>query len=270
MGERVRAQNLDFWVERQGRGPEVLIISGLADPVEAWQFQLDGLQDRYRLTAYDNRGVGRTPMGEEPLTVPAAANDAAALLEALGVPAAHVVGHSVGGVIAQELALRHPQLVRSLVLVSTWARLDAYFRATLNVWRWLAEVAPSERAFFEAFFLWVYTPRAHANGLVEQIIQGALAFPHKMSTQAVQRWFDTFAYETADRLAKITAPTLVLSGGLDRPATPQFGQLVAEGIPGARFKVLPEEAHRPFTENPKEFNARVDAFWHDIETRGSA
>ena len=265
MGDQVLAGSVDFWVERRGRGPEVLIISGLADPVEAWQFQLDGLQDRYRLTAYDNRGVGRTPMGEEPLTVPAAADDAAALLEALAVPTAHILGHSIGGVIAQELALRHPQLVRSLVLVSTWARLDAYFRSTLNVWRWLAEVAPSERAFYEAFFLWVYTPRAHANGLVEQVIQGALAFPHKMSTQAVQRWFDTFAYETADRLAAITAPTLVLAGGLDRPASPQFGQLVAEGIPGARFEVLPEEAHRPFTENPEEFNARVDAFWREVD-----
>ena len=265
MGEQVRVRNLDSWVERHGHGPEVLIIGGLGDPMEAWQLQLDGLSDRYRLTAYDNRGVGRTPMGEEPLTVPAAADDAAALLEALAVSAAHLVGHSIGGVIAQELALRHPQLVRSLVLVSTWARLDAYFRSTINVWRWLAEVAPSERAFYEAFFLWVYTPRAHANGLVEQVIQGALAFPHKMSAQAVQRWFDTFAHQTADHLAEITAPTLVLAGGLDRPASPQFGQLVAEGVPGARFEVLPEEAHRPFTEDPEEFNARVDAFWREVD-----
>jgi pimeloyl-ACP methyl ester carboxylesterase len=97
MGDQVRAGKVDFWVERRGQGPEVLFISGLADPVEAWQFQLDGLQGRYRLTAYDNRGVGRTPMGEEPHTVPAAADDAAALLQALGVPAAHVVGHSIGG-----------------------------------------------------------------------------------------------------------------------------------------------------------------------------
>jgi pimeloyl-ACP methyl ester carboxylesterase len=65
MGEQVRARNLDSWVERHGHGPEVLIIAGLGDPVEAWQFQLDGLSDRYRLTAYDARGVGRTRIPEE-------------------------------------------------------------------------------------------------------------------------------------------------------------------------------------------------------------
>jgi pimeloyl-ACP methyl ester carboxylesterase len=140
--------------------------------------QLDGLADRYRLTAFDNRGAGRTPLSEGPLSAATMADDAAALLRALAVPAAHVAGFSMGSAIAQELALRHPELVRSLVLVSTYARPDALFRSQLNFWRWLPEAAPSERAFFEAFFTWVYTPRAHADGSVEQIVEEALAFPH--------------------------------------------------------------------------------------------
>jgi pimeloyl-ACP methyl ester carboxylesterase len=145
MGEHVRAGNLDMWVERRGRGPDVLLIAGLGDPAEAWQFQLDGLADRYRLTAYDNRGMGRTPLPAEPFSVATMADDAAALLRALDVPAAHVTGFSGGSVIAQELVLRHPGLVRSLVLASTWARPDAYFRAAAKFWRWLPEAAPSER-----------------------------------------------------------------------------------------------------------------------------
>ena len=87
-----------------------------------------------------------------------------------------------------------------------------------------------------------------------------------MPPQAVQRWLDAFAgHETADRLADIAAPTVVLAGGLDRPATPQFGQELAEGIPGARFELLPEEGHRPFVEVPDQFNARVDAFWREVD-----
>jgi pimeloyl-ACP methyl ester carboxylesterase len=269
MGELVRAGSVDLWVERRGQGPDVLIIAGLGDPVEAWQFQLDGLQDRYRVTAFDSPGVGRSPMLQEPFTVADMADHVAGLLRALAVPTAHVVSQSGGSAIAQELALRHGELVRSLVLVGTWARPDAYLRSTLSFFRWLPEVVPSERAFLEAFFLWVYTPRAHANGLVEQVIQGAIAFPHKMSTEALQRWLDTFiAHDTADRLSEISAPTLVLAGGLDRAAAPYLGRVVANGIPGARFEVLPEEGHRPFVEAADEFNARVDVFWREVEKQG--
>ncbi|WP_244190527.1 alpha/beta fold hydrolase [Streptomyces caeruleatus] len=151
MGETINADGVEVWVERRGKGPDVLLIAGLGDPAEAWQAQLDGLSDRYRLTAFDNRGAGRTRSPKESVTVARMADDAAALLRALDVPAAHVAGFSGGSFIAQELALRHPDLVRSLVLMSTVARSDAYFRSMTGFWRWMVESAPSERALLEAF-----------------------------------------------------------------------------------------------------------------------
>ena len=269
MGEHMRAGDLEMWVERQGTGPDVLLIAGLGDPAEAWQFQLDGLADRYRLTAYDNRGTGRTPLPAEPFSVVTMADDAAALLRALDVRTAHVAGFSGGSAIAQELALRHPGLVRSLILTSTWARPDAFFRAAVNFLRWLPEAAPTERAALEAFYLWLYTPRAHEDGTVEKIIEEVLAFPHQPSTEAIQRTLDAFAvHDTAARLSQIAVPTLVLAGGLDLITPPRYGRVVADAIPGARFEVLAEEAHQPFQEVPELFNARVDAFWREVEARG--
>ena len=265
MGERVKAGDVELWVERHGQGPDVLLIAGLGDPAEAWQPQLDGLADRYRLIAFDNRGAARTPLPEGPLSPTMMADDAAALLRALEVPSAHVAGFSMGSAIAQELALRHPDLVRSLVLISTYARADALFRSQLNFWRWLPEVAPNERAFFEAFFTWVYTPRAHADGSVDQIVEEALAFPDQQSLEGFQAQVDVcLAHDTADRLSDITAPTLVLSGEYDTILPPRFGRSVAEAIPNARFDVMPGEAHQPFQEVPDEFNARVDAFWREV------
>jgi pimeloyl-ACP methyl ester carboxylesterase len=269
MGERVNAGAVELWVERRGTGPEVLLISGLGDPAEAWEPQLDGLADRYRLTAFDNQGVGRTPLLGGPLSPATLADDAAALLRALGVPSAHVAGFSMGSAIAQELALRHPGLVRSLVLVSTYARPEALFRAQLNFWRWLVEVAPSERAFYEAIFTWVYTPRAHADGSVDQIVEEALAFQHQQSVEAFQAQVDAcLSHDTADRLAQITAPTLVVAGEFDILLPPRLGQAVAAAIPNARFEVWPGEAHQPFQEVPDEFNTRLDDFWRAAEAAG--
>jgi pimeloyl-ACP methyl ester carboxylesterase len=182
------------------------------------------------------------------------------------VPAAHVAGFSMGSTIAQELALRHPQLVRSLALVSTYARPDALLRSQLEFWRWLAEAAPSERAFFEAFFTWVYTPRAHADGTVDQLVEEALAFPHPQSLEAFQAQVDAcLAHDTADRLSRILAPTLVLAGEFDIVLPPRCGRSIAAGIPNARFEVMAGEAHQPFQEVSDEFNARVDAFWREVD-----
>src|SRR5829696_1979717 len=105
MGNHVRASDLDIWTEQVGAGPDVLLIGGLGDTVESWQFQLDGLADRYRLTAFDNRGAGRTAMPSGPVSVEMMADDAAAVLRALAIPAAHIVGFSGGRIVAQELAL---------------------------------------------------------------------------------------------------------------------------------------------------------------------
>jgi pimeloyl-ACP methyl ester carboxylesterase len=269
VGEHARVGDLDIWTEQAGEGPDVLLIGGLGDTVESWQFQLDGLADRYRLIAFDNRGAGRTAMPDGPVTVEAMADDAAGVLRALEVPFAHVAGFSGGSKVAQELGLRHPELVRSLVLQSTWPVPDPYLRSWGLFVRWLIEVAPSERAFLEGFFLDIYTARAHNEGMVDQIIEEVLAFPHKQSTEDLHRSLDAFLdHDTTDRLPEIAAPTLVLAGGRDSTARPSLCRAVAELIPGAQFEVMEEEAHQPFQEVPDQWNARVDAFWREVEARG--
>jgi len=260
-GRLVAAGDVDLWVERRGEGPDVLLIAGLSDVAEAWTAQLAGLSDRYRITAYDNRGAGRSPDIPAGFTVAEMADDAAALLRALDVEAAHVAGFSGGSLTAQELALRHPDLVRSLVLVSTWARPKPYLRKATDVFRWLPDAAPAERAMLEAFFLWIYTRRAHDDGTVDAIIDEALAFPHPQPPESFRRQVDTWmTYDSYDRLPAVTAPTLVVAGEQDILSPPDLGRVVAERIPGAEFLVMAGEAHQPFQEQPEWFNAVVSEF----------
>jgi pimeloyl-ACP methyl ester carboxylesterase len=259
----------DIHVVTRGDGPDVLLIAGLTDPAESWSFQLQGLSDRYRVTAYDNRGTGRTPLrDDEPLTVATMADDAAAVIRRIGVESAHVCGFSGGSAIAQELALRHPGVVRSLVLMSTWARIEPYYRSVLRAWRRLATAAADERAMLEDFFVWIYTARGHANGFVDQVVAEALEFEHPQSLGDFLRQLAAFEdHDTHDRLPQITAPTLVLAGSEDIAAPARLGRVVADRIPGAEFQLMEGEAHQPFQEAPEDFNARVDAFWRRVAAR---
>jgi len=267
-GRHVRVGTLDVWTEQVGEGPDVLLIGGAGDTVESWQFQLDGLADRYRMTAFDTRGAGRTAMPDAPVTVAVMADDAAGVLDALGIASAHVAGFSGGSIVAQELAVRRPDLVRSLVLQSTWPVPDVYLRSWLRFVQWLAAAAPSERAFLEGFFLDIYTARAHEDGTVAAFVDEVLAFPHKQAVEDLQRYLDAFVDDTAaDRPSRITAPTLVLVGGVDPAARRELGRAVADAIPGAVFEVWESEAHQPFQEVPDRWNARADDFWREVEAR---
>ena len=261
----VEVGDAELWFEQRGTGPDVLLIAGLSDPVEAWEPQLAGLSDRYRVTSFDNRGAGRSPMIPDGFTVADLADDAAGVLGALGIEHAHVAGFSGGSVTAQELALRHPDAVRSLVLQSTWAHWDAYAAAGTRFWHWMVDRAPSDREMLEAFFLWVYTPRAHADGTVEAFIEDAMAFPHPQSAEGFHGQLAAYeAHDARDRLHGISVPTLVLAGSEDRITRPSLCAEVADGIPGATFRILEGEAHQPFQERPEEWNAIVHAFWQEV------
>jgi pimeloyl-ACP methyl ester carboxylesterase len=268
MSEPITAADAELWVESRGEGPEVLFIAGLGDPAETWTAQLQGLADRYRLIAFDNRGSGRSPLTGQPLSLASMVEDAAHVLDARGAGPAHVVGHSGGSLVAQELALRRPDLVRSLVLVGTWGRRDEYLRAMIAAWRWMAAAAPSPEALLKAFFVWLYTPAAHADGRVEQAVTRALTFPHPQTPAGFVGQLDAFTdHDTLDLLPGIAAPTLVLAGEIDIATPPRLGRMVAQRIPNAEFEVLAGQAHRPFEESPDQFNARVDAFWGQVGSR---
>jgi 3-oxoadipate enol-lactonase len=271
MGRHIRANDLDIWTEQVGMGPDVLLIGGLGDTVESWQFQLDGMADRYRMTAFDNRGAGRTTRPLTAATVEGLADDAAAVLDAYGIGSAHVAGFSGGSIISQEIALRHPGLVRSLVLQSTWSAPDPYLRAWGRFVEWLLDAAPDERTFLESFFLDIYTARAHNDGTVAALVDEVLAFPYKQSPEDVHRFLAAFwHHDSTEALPRIDAPTLVLAGGIDPTARPELGRAVADAIPGARFEIWETEAHQPFQEVPERWNARVDAFWQDVDARLAA
>jgi len=261
----VSANGVDLWVEQDGDGDDVLFISGLADEGACWVDQVAGLRDRYRVTIFDNRGVGRSTTPDGPFQISDFAADTAALLDELGLESAHIVGSSMGGAIAQELALSRPERVRSLVLNGTWSRGDRFLQEIFRSWMWSAQKADSIRDFLVAVNLWCFSPRIWNEGIMDEWLKAAAASPYAQSVDAFCRSAEALlGHDTADRLGAISAPTLVTVGELDLVLPPRFSRDLVERIPGARLVIVPEAGHQPFQELPEGYNRILLEFWQSL------
>ena len=259
------ANGVDLWVEQEGEGDDVLFISGLADEGACWVDQVAGLKDRYRITTFDNRGVGRSATPDGPFLITDFAADTAALIETLGLQRPHIVGSSMGGAIAQELALARPELVRSLVLNGTWCRGDRFFKEVIRNWMWSAEQADSIRDFLVTVNLWCFSPRIWNEGTMDGWIDAAEASPYAQSVDAFCRSAQALIeHDSADRVGSIDVPTLVTVGELDLALPVRFSKELVERIPNARLEVLQEAGHQPFQEIPDEYNRLLAGFWQSV------
>jgi pimeloyl-ACP methyl ester carboxylesterase len=261
----VTANGLDLWVEQQGSGEDVLFVAGLADEGACWADQVAGLADGYRVTTFDNRGAGRSSTPDGPFRIADFAADTIALMDALGLEQPHVVGSSMGGAIAQELALAHPGRVRSLVLNGTWCRGDRFLHEVFRSWMWVAGKADRTRDFLVVVNLWCFAPRIWNDGTMDRWLDDAEASEHQQSVDAFCRSTRALLeHDTADRLGAISAPTLVTVGELDLTLPPRFSHEIVERIEGARLVVIPEAGHQPFQELPEDYNRLLVEFWSSL------
>jgi len=239
------------YYESTGDGDPLLLIAGFACDHTIWSPVVRALASNYRVVVFDNRGVGQSAAAEAPGSVAQMAQDAAGLLDALGLSRAHVAGHSMGGLIAQELALARPEQVQTLMLLSSCARVDERARAIIQFWGELPRlVDPATAARF--VLPWIYTSAFFATtGAVEKLIALIVADPFPPSAQVIQGQSQAIsAADTLDRLADISCPTLVLVGNEDVLLPVPFAEQLARGICGAELVVREKAGHGLLIESP--------------------
>ncbi len=250
---KVRANGIELYVETHGAGEPLLLIAGLACDHTMWAEVVPALTDHYRVIVFDNRGVGRSTAPDSPYTIRMMAGDTAALLDEIGVGPVHVAGYSMGGQIAQELALARPGQVRSLMLLSSCARCDERNKAVLQTWGELPGLV-EPRLMARLLLPWLYTSAFFTRpGAVEQLLTLLLENPYPATPQGIYRQTRALGdFDTTSRLEDIRCPTLVLVGREDVLLPVTFSEQLARGIPGAELVVLDKAAHGLLVEAPQE------------------
>ena len=232
-----------------GNGPPVLLIQGVGVIGEGWRPQIDGLEDRFTLIAFDNRGIGGSTMPDGTLTIPDMASDAFALMSALGFERFHAAGHSMGGLIAQEMELRQPARIMSLALLCTFAHGRQGAKPSLGMLPTAIRTRIGTRAMRRDAFLELVMPREYLQKSNRAQLAERLRplFGHDLADQPpiVMKQLRAMArFDAADRLHQLgSIPTLVIAASEDRIARPVFGRELAKAIPGAVYVELPNAGH---------------------------
>jgi pimeloyl-ACP methyl ester carboxylesterase len=269
---------VELYYEEHGSGDPLLLIMGLAADSQAWMFQLPDFAARYRTIAFDNRGVGRSSKPPGPYTIHEMADETVGLLDALSIPRAHVIGVSMGGMIAQELVLRHPDRVRGLVLACTYPEPDAeverqrefslkQFGGTIGT-DGVMQVDIS--AINPLMFLQQLLPTVFNQQFIDrelpklmQIFSGALQWGFSMEAILGQVGA-VMSHNATERLHQIKSPTLVITGDADRLVPPSGSDILAREIPGAKLVKVPGGSHGFNFETPEIFNREVLGFLETV------
>lgn len=246
-------------------GPPVLMIQGLGADKHLWDLQRAALAPWYHTIALDNRGAGRSDKPFGHYSLEQMADDAVAVLDAIGVERAHVVGASMGGAITQVLALRHPDRIRSLTLACTACQHHPWRRELLAEWASIAETRGMAAMTAEAA-RWMIGPRSFRRLSPALGWLGPLAFsrpPHAFAGQvaAILDIDDGLA----DRLPEISAPTLVIVGNQDILTPRGDSEHLAELIPTAELVVVSGAAHGIMVEHASTFNRALLDFLRRAE-----
>jgi 3-oxoadipate enol-lactonase len=253
----VTCQGLDLFYAERGEGVPLIFLNGLAGDHQYWMGQLRAFSKRFRCLALDNRDAGQSSYATASYRIADLAGDVAGLMEQLNLPAAHVVGLSLGGMIAQELALAHPARVRSLFLVGTVGKCDAWFGATLDAYSCLRRQVRDTCEFFQVLLPWLVSHRYFEQPERADWLKAILGqHSHPQKIDGFFRQFEAIrGHDALDRLGQVRCPVLVAAGEDDMIAPPRYARQIADRIPHARLAVMPGIGHAPPIEDAHAFNA---------------
>ncbi|WP_088239598.1 alpha/beta fold hydrolase [Calothrix rhizosoleniae] len=258
---KIQANGIEVFYNISGTGEPLLLLAGFACDNSYWSLMMPHLTKKYQVIRVDNRGVGRSSTPTQPYSIKEIARDVAVLLEHLCIDSISVIGHSMGGQIAQELALNDPTKVQNLILISSWAQANSIFHTIIESWGDLPQILDWQQ-YQKIILPWVFTDKFLSTPLaIAQILQMAINYPFRPTPQGLYDQSRAILNtDTSDRISEISCPTLVMVGKQDILTPVAFSQQLAQLIPYAEIALIENCGHGLLIESPHAVAEKILGF----------
>jgi len=262
---KTRLNGIDLYYEVHGKGAPLMLIAGLASDSQSWQPIIEDLSRRYMVITPDNRGVGRTTPGDVEISIRQMADDCFGLIRHLELTSVHVLGHSMGGFVALDLAIRTPDGVNKLILAGTSSSNSPRNNALFSDWATCLETGMDAGLWFRNIFYWIFSSRFFEDtAAVKEAVRLATEYPYLQNAAAFRNQVKAIAtFDAKKTLSGICSKSLVISGKEDLLFPPALGAALAGAIPGARPCIIDNAAHSIHIEQPQAFTDCVLDFLLD-------
>ncbi len=255
--------NISIYYEQHGEGSDDLIlIGGLSSDHQVWKSTLRHFSKHFRILIFDNRGAGKSSTPDYPYTTEMMANDVLQLMDLLGIKRAHVLGHSMGGCIAQQMALLAPEKINKMIVACSRAKPNALANMALTMREKLQAAGMPIEILAEYVMPLLFSETFLQNEMqVKGFIQWTMQNPHPQSAKGFSHQLHAVkTHDVSNRLSEIQAPTLVIAGDEDILMPKASAKIFSESLKNSEFVVIPDCAHMPHVEKSREFAECVMRF----------
>ena len=260
---KIKANNITINYDQQGSGEPLILIPYLAADYACYAFQVAEYAKHFTCFSIDLRGTGESDKPQGVYSSELFADDVAALMQAVGIPSAHISGLSLGAATGMWLAAKYPERVKSLSLHSGWPKSDPFLKTILEGWQVMAKSLGSvSEMVILGIFPWCFTPELYA--AKPEYIQSLADFVRGRPAQPVAAFLQesnaVFAHDVTAQLGRITAPTQITFGRRDAVTSTRFADQMTGAIRGSELLIFEECAHAPIYEKVEEFNQKTVSF----------
>ena len=259
---KAMVQGINLYYEVHGYGYPLVLIRGLASNADHWYCQVPAFSSHFSVITFDNRGIGRSDITDSPFTISTLADDTVGLMDVLGISRGHVLGISMGGMIAQELALKYPERVNGLILACTHCGgKNAVAPDPAVIQNLAASLFSGTEEALQKGLTSLFTERTikESPSILQRYGEVSRKFPPP-AVVLVNQLKAVQGHDTWEKLPTIRNPTLVIAGKEDVLIPPENSKILAERIPNARLQILERGGHQFLIEEPDGFNNAVFEF----------